>query len=82
MDTQAFQHLLSLFPLLTLRQRRLAQQELTPPSPHHLVGHSTSRMPMLPSLPGRGHTVGSLGLVSRAAPLSLQAVSAHQFRSH
>ncbi|MBW3821809.1 IS1595 family transposase, partial [Aeromonas hydrophila] len=28
MDTQAFQHLLSLFPLLTLRQRRLAQQEL------------------------------------------------------
>ncbi|MBW3795840.1 IS1595 family transposase, partial [Aeromonas hydrophila] len=29
MDTQAFQHLLSLFPLLTLRQRRLAQQELT-----------------------------------------------------
>lgn len=31
MDTQAFQHLLSLFPLLTLRQRRLAQQELTPP---------------------------------------------------
>ncbi|MFQ2132448.1 IS1595 family transposase, partial [Aeromonas hydrophila] len=33
MDTQAFQHLLSLFPLLTLRQRRLAQQELTTPHP-------------------------------------------------
>ncbi|TNH82486.1 IS1595 family transposase, partial [Aeromonas hydrophila] len=33
MDTQAFQQLLSLFPLLTLRQRRLAQQELTTPHP-------------------------------------------------
>ncbi|MCH7370369.1 IS1595 family transposase, partial [Aeromonas sp. MR16] len=33
MDTQAFQHLLSLFPLLTLRQRRLAQHELTTPHP-------------------------------------------------
>ncbi|MCE9945813.1 IS1595-like element ISAeme10 family transposase [Aeromonas rivipollensis] len=33
MDTQAFQHLLSLFPLLTLRQRRLAQHELTAPHP-------------------------------------------------
>lgn len=30
---QAFQHLLSLFPLLTLRQRRLAQHELTAPHP-------------------------------------------------
>ncbi|ATM01010.1 IS1595 family transposase [Aeromonas sp. CA23] len=33
MDTQAFQHLLSLFPQLTLRQRRLAQHELTTPHP-------------------------------------------------
>ncbi|WP_393936448.1 helix-turn-helix domain-containing protein, partial [Aeromonas rivipollensis] len=33
MDTQAFQHLLSLFPQLTLRQRRLAQYELTAPHP-------------------------------------------------
>ncbi|WP_410488962.1 IS1595 family transposase [Aeromonas hydrophila] len=33
MDTQAFQHLSSLFPLLTLRQRRLAQHELTTPHP-------------------------------------------------
>ncbi|WP_429182465.1 transposase, partial [Aeromonas rivipollensis] len=33
MDTQAFQYLLSLFPLLTLRQRRLAQHELTAPHP-------------------------------------------------
>ncbi len=33
MDTQAFQHLLSLFPSLTSRQRRLAQQELTTPHP-------------------------------------------------
>lgn len=33
MDTQAFQHLLSLFPLLTLRQRRVAQHELTAPHP-------------------------------------------------
>ena len=30
MDTQAFQHLLSLFPQLTLRQRRLAHHELSP----------------------------------------------------
>ncbi|GKQ63903.1 hypothetical protein KAM338_40800 [Aeromonas caviae] len=28
MDTQAFQQLLSFFPLLTSRQRRLAQQRL------------------------------------------------------
>ncbi len=33
MDTSAFQHLLSLFPQLTLRQRRVAQQELTVPTP-------------------------------------------------
>ena len=33
MDTPAFQHLLSLFPQLTLRQRRVAQQELTSPPP-------------------------------------------------
>ena len=33
MDTQAFQHLLSLFPQLTMRQRRLAQHELTTPHP-------------------------------------------------
>ncbi|MCF7693292.1 IS1595 family transposase, partial [Aeromonas hydrophila] len=33
MDTQAFQQLLSLFPLLTSRQRRLAQHELTTPHP-------------------------------------------------
>lgn len=33
MDTQAFQHLLALFPLLILRQHRVAQ-------PHHyLLGH-------------------------------------------
>lgn len=31
MDTSAFQHLQSLFPQLTLRQRRVAQQELTAP---------------------------------------------------
>ena len=33
MDTQAFQHLLSLFPQLTLRQRRLVEHELTTPHP-------------------------------------------------
>ena len=33
MDTQAFQHLLSLFPQLTLRQRRLAHHELSTPHP-------------------------------------------------
>ncbi len=31
MDAPAFQHLLSLFPLLTLRQRRVAQRELAAP---------------------------------------------------
>lgn len=31
MDTPAFQHLLSLFPQLTLRQRRVALQKLTVP---------------------------------------------------
>ncbi len=34
MDTPAFQHLLSLFPQLTLRQRRVAQQKLTALPPH------------------------------------------------
>ncbi|EKH1299164.1 hypothetical protein O6P64_004712, partial [Escherichia coli] len=29
MDTPTFQHLLSLFPQLTQRQRRVAQEELT-----------------------------------------------------
>ena len=33
MDTQAFQHLLSHFPLFTPRQRRTAVHELTPPAP-------------------------------------------------
>lgn len=39
MDTPAFQHLLSLFPQLTLRQRRVAQQELMHPTPlpHHFL---------------------------------------------
>ncbi len=33
MNTQAFQHLLSLFPQLTVRQRRLAHHELSTPHP-------------------------------------------------
>ncbi|BBQ52729.1 hypothetical protein WP2S18C03_18100 [Aeromonas veronii] len=40
MDTPAFQHLLSLFPQLTLRQRRVAQQELT--APHAITSLNTS----------------------------------------
>ncbi|MFM5136868.1 IS1595 family transposase, partial [Aeromonas rivipollensis] len=43
MDTQAFQHLLSLFPQLTLRQRRLAQHELT--SPHPITSLATQLPP-------------------------------------
>ncbi|MFQ2824737.1 IS1595 family transposase, partial [Aeromonas allosaccharophila] len=39
MDTPTFQHLLSLFPLLTLRQRRVAQQELT--APHTITSLNT-----------------------------------------
>ena len=39
MDTPAFQHLLSLFPLLTLRQRHVAQQELT--APHTITSLNT-----------------------------------------
>ena len=39
MDTPAFQHLLSLFPQLTLRQRRVAQQELT--APHTITSLNT-----------------------------------------
>ncbi|MBL0562045.1 IS1595 family transposase, partial [Aeromonas hydrophila] len=39
MDAQAFQQLLSLFPLLTLRQRRLAQHELT--TPHSITSLAT-----------------------------------------
>ncbi|EKP0276591.1 IS1 family transposase, partial [Aeromonas bestiarum] len=44
MDTQAFQHLLSLFPLLTLRQRRVAQRDLT--APYDLLGHSVLSYPL------------------------------------
>ncbi len=39
MDTPAFQNLLSLFPQLTLRQRRIAQQELA--APHTITSLNT-----------------------------------------
>lgn len=42
MDTQAFQHLLSLFPFLTLRQRRVAQHELTAP---HSITSLANQLP-------------------------------------
>ncbi len=42
MDTPAFQHLLSLFPQLTLRQRRVAQQELTAP---HAITSLNAQLP-------------------------------------
>jgi len=44
MDTPAFQHLLSLFPHLTLRQRRVAQQELTAPPHHYLAQYLVTGM--------------------------------------
>lgn len=48
MDTQAFQQLLSLFPLLTLRQRRLAQQELTTP---HTITSLATQLPVCQCCP-------------------------------
>jgi len=42
MDTPAFQHLLSLFPQLTLRQHCVAQQELTAP---HTITSLNSQLP-------------------------------------
>ena len=49
MDTPAFQYLLSLFPLFTLRQRRVAQQELT--APHAITSLNTQ----LPACSGCPH---------------------------
>ncbi|BCO14985.1 hypothetical protein RIMD111065_33410 [Aeromonas hydrophila] len=49
MDTPAFQHLLSLFPQLTLHQRRVAQQELT--APHAITSLNTQ----LPACRGYPH---------------------------
>ncbi len=49
MDTPAFQHLLSLFPQLTLRQRRVARQELI--SPHPITSLNTQ----LPACSGCPH---------------------------
>ncbi|TNH93000.1 IS1 family transposase, partial [Aeromonas sobria] len=49
MDTPAFQHLLSLFPQLTLRQRRVAQQELS--APHTITSLNTQ----LPACSGCPH---------------------------
>ena len=49
MDTPAFQYLLSLFPQLTLRQRRVAQQELL--APHAMTSLNTQ----LPACRGCPH---------------------------
>ncbi|MFB2828489.1 IS1595 family transposase, partial [Aeromonas jandaei] len=49
MDIPAVQHLLSLFPQLTLRQRRVAQQELT--APHAITSLNTQ----LPACRGCPH---------------------------
>ncbi|HHQ4562396.1 TPA: IS1595 family transposase, partial [Aeromonas veronii] len=48
MDTPAFQHLLSLFPQLTLRQRRVAQQELTAP---HTITSLNTQLPACSGCP-------------------------------
>ncbi|HHQ4642121.1 TPA: IS1595 family transposase, partial [Aeromonas veronii] len=45
MDTPAFQHLLSLFPQLTLRQRRVAQQEF------HTITSLNSQLPACSGCP-------------------------------
>ena len=64
MDTPAFQYLLSLFPQLTLRQRRVAQQELL--APHAMTSLNTQ----LPACRGCPHcqadasSAGALGLES------------------
>ena len=81
MDTPAFQHLLSLFPLLTLCQRRVAQQELTAPH-HYLTQYSVTGMQWLPTLSGRCYPAGALGIESGTTPLPLQIVSAHKLHPH
>ncbi len=81
MDTPAFQHLLSLFPLLTLCQRRVAQQELTAPH-HYLTQYSVTGMQWLPTLSGRCYPAGAFGMESGTAPLPLQTVSAHQIHPY
>ncbi|RWS46077.1 IS1595 family transposase, partial [Arcobacter venerupis] len=48
MDTPAFQHLLSLFPQLTLRQRRVAQQELMEP---HTIASLNAQLPACSGCP-------------------------------
>ncbi|TNJ22650.1 IS1595 family transposase, partial [Aeromonas sobria] len=48
MDTPAFQHILSLFPQLTLRQRRVAQQELSAP---HAITSLNSQLPACSGCP-------------------------------
>ncbi|MGL5708743.1 MAG: IS1595 family transposase, partial [Aeromonas sp.] len=48
MDTPAFQHLLSLFPQLTLRQRRVAQRELATP---HTITSLNSQLPVCSGCP-------------------------------
>ncbi|MDR7022450.1 hypothetical protein J2Y64_004422 [Aeromonas salmonicida] len=65
MDTPAFQHLLSLFPLLTLRQRRVAQQELT--APHAITSLNTQFVQILLLSDG----IGFIAALASAAVLAL-----------
>ena len=83
MDTQAFQHRLSLFPQLTLRQRRLAHHELSPLIPSlrlPLIYRIAAIAPLSGS--GRGRSIITLGVALRVTSLSLQAMPAHQFSSN
>ncbi|WP_429033558.1 transposase, partial [Aeromonas media] len=48
MDTQAFQHLLTLFPQLSVRQRHIAQRELQQPS---LPSRINALLPDCPACP-------------------------------
>ncbi len=71
MDAQAFQHLLPLFPLLTLRQRRVTQHELT-------ESHSITQL-----LAAAPHCQAEVAKLEPRTPLlPLQTMFTHQFSTH
>ena len=80
MDTQAFQHLLSLFPQLTMRQRRLRNMNSLPLTQITSLAAQLPACRMLPHCPGRGYAVGpGVGRGLRRYRATKQV--AHQFRS-
>ncbi len=74
MDIPAFQNLLSLFPQLALRQRRIAQQELA--APHTITSLNTQLRAC-----GVGDCTATVAKCSYASVLPLQSVLTHQFRA-